>query len=136
MLVSEEQVKDFGLDPQAEWIGGAIAGVDPAFMGVGPIESSRKLFGKLNLNMDDVDIVEGNEAFAAQAIVFQRELNIPNEKLNIRGGAIALGHPIGASGCRILVTLIHELKNAQIGLAALCVGGGMGHSTIVRRCAR
>lgn len=136
VLVSEEKVKELELSPQAEWLGGTIAGVDPAIMGIGPVESTRKLFKKLKMTIDDIGFVEGNEAFAAQSIVVQRELNIPNEKLNINGGAIALGHPIGASGCRILVTLIHELKENQNGLATLCVGGGMGCSTIVRRCSQ
>ena len=81
--------------------------------------------------MDDIDIIEANEAFAAQSIAVQQELNIPQEKLNINGGAIALGHPIGASGCRILVTLVHEMKKGQKGLAMLCIGGGMGCSTAV-----
>lgn len=136
VLTSEDKVKELGLIPQAEWLGGAIAGVDPSIMGIGPVDSTRKLFKKLNMTMDDIDYVEANEAFAAQSIIVQRELNIPDEKLNINGGAIALGHPIGASGCRILVTLIHELKDTQKGLATLCVGGGMGCSTIVRRCAQ
>ncbi len=134
VLISEDKVKELDILPQAEWLGGAIAGVDPAIMGIGPIDSTRKLFAKLNMDMDDIDIVEVNEAFAAQSIVVQRELNILDRKLNINGGAIALGHPIGASGCRILVTLIHELRETQMGLATLCIGGGMGCSTIVRRC--
>lgn len=136
VLVSEDKMKEFGLQPQAEWIGGALAGVDPAIMGIGPVESTRKLFKKLNITINDIDFVEANEAFAAQSIAVQRELNIPENKLNIHGGAIALGHPIGASGCRVLVTLIHELKEAQLGLATLCIGGGMGCSTIIRRYAK
>lgn len=131
LLVSENKVKELGLIPEAEWIGGALGGVDPALMGLGPIESTRKLFKKLNLSIDDIDCIEANEAFAAQSIAVQNELEIPNEKLNINGGAIALGHPIGASGCRILVSLIHELKEGQKGLATLCIGGGMGCSTVI-----
>lgn len=136
ILVSEEKVKELGLQPWAEWIGGAIGGVDPSIMGIGPVVSTRKLLKKLNLTIDDIDIVEGNEAFAAQSIAVQRELKIPDEKLNINGGAIALGHPVGASGCRILVTLLHILRqeNKNMGLAMLCIGGGMGCSTILRRC--
>lgn len=133
-LVSEDKVKELGLSPQAEWIGGTLGGVDPTIMGVGPVESTRKLLVKLGLTIEDIDLVEGNEAFAAQSIAVKRELNIPDEKLNINGGAIALGHPVGASGCRILVTLIHAMKqkNAAMGLAMLCIGGGMGCSAVIR----
>ena len=136
ILVSEEKVKELGLHPQAEWLGGALGGVDPSIMGIGPIASTKKLLSKLGMRMDDVDVVEGNEAFAAQSIAVKRELGVPDEKLNINGGAIALGHPVGASGCRILVTLVHILKQKKkdIGLAMLCIGGGMGCSTILRRC--
>ena len=135
VLVSEKKAKELGLAPQAEWIGGALGGVDPAIMGVGPVESTRKLFKKLNMTMDDIDLVEANEAFAAQSIAVKRELGISDEKLNVNGGAIALGHPVGASGCRILVTLIHAMKQKSVamGLATLCIGGGMGCSTIIRR---
>lgn len=135
ILISEEKAKELGVTPQIEWIGGTLAGIDPAIMGTGPVASTRKLLKKLDMTIDDIDLVEGNEAFAAQAIVVQRELQIPKEKLNVNGGAIALGHPVGASGCRILVTLIHAMKqqNAARGLATLCIGGGMGCSTIVRR---
>lgn len=135
ILVSEKKVKELNLNPQAEWIGGALGGVDPAIMGIGPAESTRKLLEKLNLRIEDLDLVEANEAFAAQSIVVKRELNIPDSKLNINGGAIALGHPVGASGCRILVTLIYAMKriNATMGLATLCIGGGMGCSTIIKK---
>ena len=135
ILASETKVKELGLCPEAEWLGGALGGVDPAIMGIGPVKSTEKLLKKLNLAMDSIDIVEANEAFAAQSIAVKRELNIPEEKLNIHGGAIALGHPIGASGCRILVTLIHamEERDAKIGLATLCIGGGMGCSTVIRK---
>lgn len=134
VLISERKLKELGLQPQAEWLGGALDGVDPAIMGIGPVESTRKLLKKLDMTMDEVDLIEGNEAFAAQSVAVQRELNIPSEKLNVNGGAIALGHPVGASGCRILVTLIHAMKerNARIGLAMLCIGGGMGCSTMIR----
>ena len=136
VLVSEEKVEELGLKPEAEWVGGALSGVDPSIMGIGPVESTKKLLKKLDMTIDDVDLIEGNEAFAAQSLAVQRELNIPDSKLNINGGAIALGHPVGASGCRILVTLIHALKqtNKNTGLAMLCIGGGMGCSTILRRC--
>lgn len=133
LLASEEKVQEYGLSPEAEWLGGALSGVDPALMGLGPIESTRKLFGRLGVGIGDIDLVEANEAFAAQSIAVQRDLEIPESKLNINGGAIALGHPIGASGCRILVTLIHELQYENMGLATLCIGGGMGCSTIIKR---
>ena len=135
VLVSEEKSKLLGLAPQAEWIGGSLGGVDPAIMGIGPVESTKKLLKKLHMTLDDIDIVEANEAFAAQSIAVKRELGIPEEKLNVNGGAIALGHPVGASGCRILVTLIHALRqrNAVTGLAALCIGGGMGCSAVIKR---
>ena len=133
VLVSERKVKELGLTPEAEWFGGQMAGVDPELMGIGPVASTRKLFEKLAISMDNVDLVEANEAFAAQSIAVQRELGIPAEKLNVNGGAIALGHPVGASGCRILVTLIHALRQRGLktGLATLCVGGGMGVSTLI-----
>lgn len=134
VLVSEKVAKELCLKPQVEWLGGALGGVDPAIMGVGPVESTKRLLKKLNITIDDIDLFEGNEAFAAQSVAVQRELKIPAEKLNVNGGAIALGHPVGASGCRILVTLIHAMKqrNAKTGLATLCIGGGMGCSTLIK----
>ena len=134
ILISERKLKELGLHAQAEWLGGAMAGVDPSIMGIGPVESTRKLLKKLDMRIEDVDLIEGNEAFAAQSIAVQRELKIPSEKLNVNGGAIALGHPVGASGCRIMVTLIHAMKKrqAKTGLAMLCIGGGMGCSTMIR----
>lgn len=110
-------------------------GVAPSIMGIGPVESTRKLFKKLGLTIEDMDLIEGYEAFAAQSIAVARELHFPADRLNVNGGAIALGHPVGASGCRILVTLLHEMKKrgANTGLATLCIGGGMGCSTVVRR---
>lgn len=133
VLVSEQKVKELQLQPQVEWIGGALGGVDPAVMGIGPVESTRKLLEKLDLTIDDIDVIEANEAFAAQSIAVKRELNLSDDKLNVNGGAIALGHPVGASGCRILVSLIYELirENKRLGLATLCIGGGMGCSTAV-----
>lgn len=135
VLVSEDKVKKLGLIPMAEWVGGALGGVEPSIMGVGPVESTKKLLGKLDLTIDDIDLIEANEAFAAQSIAVARELNFPEDKLNVNGGAIALGHPVGASGCRILVTLLYEMqkRNSNTGLATLCIGGGMGCSTVVRR---
>lgn len=134
ILVSEDKVREMGLRPQAEWIGGTLGGVDPAIMGIGPVASTRKLLEKLNMTIDEIDLIEGNEAFAAQSIAVKRDLGILDHKLNVNGGAIALGHPVGASGCRILVTLIHAMKQrkAETGLAMLCIGGGMGCSTIIK----
>lgn len=134
ILVSEDKVKELGLEPQAEWLGGALGGVDPAIMGVGPVASTQKLLKKLDMTIDDIDLIEANEAFAAQSIAVKRDLTLPKDKLNVNGGAIALGHPVGASGCRILVTLIHAMKkkNANTGLATLCIGGGMGCSVVIK----
>ena len=135
ILVSGEKLQERGLNPMAEWLGGSLGGVDPAIMGIGPVESTKKLLKKLNMKLEDIDLIEAKEAFAAQSIAVQRELGISNDKLNINGGAIALGHPVGATGCRILVSLLYELvkENKSTGLATLCIGGGMGCSTIVRR---
>lgn len=135
LLISEEKAKELGVHPLAEWLGGTLAGVDPAIMGIGPVASTNKLLRSLNLTIADIDLFEANEAFAAQAIAVQRELDIPAERLNVNGGAIALGHPIGASGCRILVTLLYAMRarGAKTGLATLCIGGGMGCSTAVER---
>ena len=135
IVMSEEKAKLLGVKPLARLVSSASAGVDPSIMGVGPIESTRKALSKAELSIADIDLFEANEAFAAQCIAVGRKLGIPNEKLNVNGGAIALGHPIGASGCRILVSLLYEMKrqNAKRGLATLCVGGGMGVSAIVER---
>lgn len=133
VVMNEEKAKALGVKPMARFVAGAWAGVDPSVMGIGPVDSTRKALQKAGLSMADVDLVEANEAFAAQAIAVGKELGIDNAKLNVNGGAIALGHPIGASGCRILVTLLHELarREKKNGLATLCVGGGMGVSTLV-----
>ncbi len=135
VLVSETKVKELNLMPMAEWMGGALCGVDPSIMGIGPVASTNKLLKKLNISMSAIDLVEANEAFAAQSLAVKQELGITDSKLNVNGGAIALGHPVGASGCRILVTLLYEMmmRKATLGLATLCVGGGMGCSTVIRR---
>ena len=116
-------------------VAGALGGVDPSIMGVGPVASTKKVFEKTGLTIDDMDLVEANEAFAAQSLAVAHDLNFDMSKVNVNGGAIALGHPVGASGCRILVTLLHEMqrRDAKKGLATLCIGGGMGCSTIVER---
>lgn len=134
VLVSERKARELGLRPQAEWLSSAMAGVDPKIMGIGPVASTKKLLHKQNMTLDDVSLIELNEAFAAQSIAVKRELAIPPDKLNVNGGAIALGHPVGASGCRILTTLIYAMRRrgAETGLATLCIGGGMGCSTLIR----
>ncbi|MGI6029907.1 MAG: acetyl-CoA C-acetyltransferase [Eubacteriales bacterium] len=133
LVVSEDFVKAHNLKPMAKIIATGSKGVDPSVMGLGPIPSVRHAFSKCGLTMADMDVVEANEAFAAQAIEVGKELEIPADKLNPKGGAIAIGHPIGASGCRILVTLLHELKAGQKGVATLCIGGGMGEAVIVEK---
>lgn len=116
-------------------LAGALGGVDPSIMGVGPVASTRKVMEKTGLTVDDMDLIEANEAFAAQSVAVARDLGFDMSKVNVNGGAIALGHPVGASGCRILVTLLHEMqkRDAKKGLATLCIGGGMGCTTIVER---
>ncbi len=133
VVMSAEKAKELGVKPLARLVSSASAGVDPAVMGVGPVFATKKALEKAKLNIDSLDLIEANEAFAAQCVAVANELKLPAEKVNVNGGAIALGHPVGASGCRILVTLLYELKrrNAKYGLATLCVGGGMGVATIV-----
>lgn len=133
VLLSEDKAKELGVKPEAYWIDGDIAGCEPSIMGVGPIYASRKVFDKTGFTIDDMDLYEANEAFAAQSVAVGRELHFDMDKLNVNGGAIALGHPVGCSGARILVTLIHALKQkkAHRGLATLCVGGGMGVAAII-----
>jgi acetyl-CoA C-acetyltransferase len=133
IVMSKEKADELGVTPQVVFVAGASAGVPPEIMGVGPIPASRKAMKRAGLTIEDIGLVEANEAFAAQSVAVQRELNIPEEKINVNGGAVALGHPIGASGCRILVTLIYEMlrDDVKYGLATLCVGGGMGVATIV-----
>ena len=135
VVMSEEKAKELGIKPMATWVGGALGGVDPSIMGVGPVAAVNKLMGKLNMKVADMDLIEANEAFAAQSLAVGHDLGFDKEKLNVNGGAIALGHPVGASGCRILVTLLHEMqrRDAKKGLATLCIGGGMGCATVVER---
>jgi acetyl-CoA C-acetyltransferase len=135
VVMSGAKAKELGVKPIAVIRSYGVGGVDPAIMGIGPVPASRKALDKAGLKMADLDLVEANEAFAAQAIAVGKDLEIPCDKLNVNGGAIALGHPIGASGCRILVTLLHEMQKRQAnrGLATLCIGGGMGAAMIVER---
>ena len=133
--MSEEKAKELGVKPMATFVAGALGGVDPSIMGVGPVPATRKAMEKAGMKIDDFDLIEANEAFAAQSLAVQKDLGFSNDVLNVNGGAIALGHPVGASGCRILVTLLHEMekRDAKKGLATLCIGGGMGCATIVTR---
>jgi len=133
LVMSGEKAEALGLEPMARILSYAASGVDPAIMGMGPVEASRKALAKANLTMDDMDLIEANEAFAAQSLAVARALQLDPSKVNVNGGAIALGHPIGASGARILVTLLHALEQRQLkrGLATLCIGGGQGYATIV-----
>lgn len=135
VVMSEEKAKELGVTPMATWVQGALAGVEPEIMGIGPVAATRKVMEKTGLTVDDMDLIEANEAFAAQSVAVARELGFDMSKVNVNGGAVALGHPVGASGCRILVTLLHEMqkRNAKKGLATLCIGGGMGCATIVER---
>ncbi|MCL6608708.1 MAG: acetyl-CoA C-acetyltransferase [Geminicoccaceae bacterium] len=135
VVMSAKEAERRGLTPLARIVSWAQAGVDPAIMGTGPIPASRKALEKAGWTVDDLDLVEANEAFAAQAIAVNRDLGFDTEKVNVNGGAIALGHPIGASGARILVTLLHEMqrRDAKKGLATLCIGGGMGIALCVAR---
>ena len=135
VVMSEEKAKELGVKPMATWIDGTLAGVDPSIMGVGPIAATKKLFARTGLTIQDMDLVEANEAFAAQSVAVARDLDFDMSKVNVNGGAIALGHPVGCSGCRILVTLLYEMekRDAKRGLATLCVGGGMGCAAIVER---
>ncbi len=135
VVMSEEKAKELGVKPMATWVGGALGGVDPSIMGVGPVAAVNKLMKKLDMKVSDMDLIEANEAFAAQSLAVGHDLGFEMDKLNVNGGAIALGHPVGASGCRILVTLLHEMqrRDAKTGLATLCIGGGMGCATVVKR---
>lgn len=135
VVMSEEKAKELGVKPMAAWVGGALGGVDPAIMGIGPVEATRRLFKKTGFGIEDMDLIEANEAFAAQSVAVARDLKFDMEKVNVNGGAVALGHPIGASGCRILVTLLYEMQKTGVkrGLATLCIGGGQGCATIVER---
>ena len=134
VLMSEEKAAELGVKPMATFVAGALAGVDPTIMGIGPVAATRKVMAKAGYKIEDFDIIEANEAFAAQSVAVGKDLGIDVDKqLNPNGGAIALGHPVGASGARILVTLLHEMKKkgAKKGLTTLCIGGGMGCATIV-----
>ena len=137
VLASGEAVEKYGLKPMAKLIGWGQGGVDPKIMGVGPVVASRNAMKKAGVTIDDIDLVEANEAFAAQSIAVARELHFDMSKVNVNGGAIAIGHPVGCSGARIIVTLLHEMQKrpeAKKGLATLCIGGGMGTAVVFEKC--
>lgn len=135
ILMSEEKAVELGINPLCKILSYSAKGVNPSIMGYGPVESTKRALERANLTIEDIDLIEANEAFASQSISVIQDLNIDLKKVNVNGGAIALGHPVGASGTRILVTLIHEMikRNSKRGLATLCVGGGMGTSLIIER---
>lgn len=135
IVASQEKAKALGLKPAGAVVAYAVAGVEPSIMGIGPVPAIQKVLDKAGLSLDDIDLFELNEAFAVQSLAVLRDLPIPEEKINVNGGAIALGHPIGASGAVILVKLLHEMKKrkAKRGLASLCIGGGMGIAMIVEK---
>lgn len=135
VVMSAEKAKELGIKPLARIRSFAAAGVDPSIMGIGPVPATRKALAKAGLMVQDLDLIEANEAFAAQFLAVGKELGFEQDKVNVNGGAIALGHPIGASGARILVTLLHalEARDLRVGLATLCIGGGQGVATIVER---
>ena len=132
IIASGEAVEKYGLKPLAKLISWGQGGVDPAIMGIGPVSASRKALERAGMTIGDMDLIEANEAFAAQSVAVARELDFDMAKVNVNGGALALGHPVGASGARIIVTLIHEMhkRDAKYGLSTLCIGGGMGVATI------
>ena len=136
LVVSESALRTHGLTPMARIVGYAQAGVDPKVMGIGPVPATRRLLADTGLSLDEIDLIELNEAFAAQVLACDRELHLDRAKLNVHGGAISLGHPIGCTGARIVTTLLHALesRDKKLGLATLCISGGMGLSMIVERC--
>ena len=133
--MAESRTRKLGLHPRARIVASAVAGVDPAYMGLGPTPATRKVLQRTGLSIKDIDLVELNEAFASQSLQCLRELGIDEEKLNVNGGAIALGHPLGCSGARLVVTLLHELerRSGRYGLATMCIGVGQGIATIIER---
>ena len=135
ILVSKEKAREMGLKPLAKILGYAIVGVDPSYMGIGPVSATQRILKKTKLSLNDIQLIEINEAFAAQYLACERELGFNREIVNVNGSGIALGHPVGATGCRLVVTLIHEMakRDLTLGLATLCVGGGLGFSMIVER---
>ncbi|GAX89280.1 3-oxoadipyl-CoA thiolase [Effusibacillus lacus] len=136
LLMEQETAVRLGFKPRARVVASAVAGVDPSVMGIGPVPAARKVLKQADLRLEDMDLIEINEAFAAQALACARELNVDPQRLNVNGGAIAIGHPLGCSGARILATLLNEMerRNVRYGLAAMCIGVGQGIATIIERC--
>jgi acetyl-CoA C-acetyltransferase len=135
VIASEERARALGVVPLATFVGSAVAGVDPRVMGIGPVPAVRKLLDRTGVTVEDIDLVELNEAFASQSLAVVRELGLDEERVNVNGGAIALGHPLGMSGARLVVTLLHELRRrgGRYGLATLCVGVGQGQAALFER---
>jgi acetyl-CoA C-acetyltransferase len=135
LVMSDTKARELGLAPLARVVSSGVSGLNPEIMGLGPIEASKQALARAGMTMDDIDLVEINEAFAAQVVPSAKELGIPHEKLNVHGGAIALGHPFGMTGARIMTTLIHGLQSEdkQFGLETMCVGGGQGMAMVVER---
>jgi acetyl-CoA acetyltransferase family protein len=135
VIASEERARELGVEPLAAFVGSAVAGVDPRVMGIGPVPAVQKLLGRAGVTVGELDLVELNEAFASQSLAVIRELGLDPEKVNVNGGAIALGHPLGMSGARLVVTLLHELRRrgGRYGLATLCVGVGQGQAALFQR---
>ncbi|MFL5912606.1 MAG: thiolase family protein, partial [Gaiellaceae bacterium] len=135
VIASEERARELGVEPLGRFVGSAVAGVDPRVMGIGPVPAVQKLLGRAGVGVADIDVVELNEAFASQSLVVIRELGLDQEKVNVNGGAIALGHPLGMSGARLVVSLLHELRRrgGRYGLATLCVGVGQGQAALFER---
>ena len=135
MVASEERARDLGVEPLGTYVGSAVAGVDPAVMGIGPVPAVRKLLDRTGVSVEALDLVELNEAFASQSLAVIRDLGIDEERVNVNGGAIAIGHPLGMSGARLVVTLLHELRRrgGRYGLATMCVGVGQGQAALFER---
>lgn len=135
VVMSKAKADELGLTPLATVVANGNAGVDPAVMGIGPVQAVKNALKKAEMSLEDIELIEANEAFAAQSIAVDRELKFNHDILNVNGGAIAIGHPIGASGTRIFVTLLHEMikRDAKTGLATLCIGGGQGIATVIKR---
>jgi acetyl-CoA C-acetyltransferase len=135
VIASEERARELGVEPLGAFVAGAVAGVDPRVMGIGPIPAVRKVLARAGIEAEDIDLVELNEAFASQSLVVLRELGLDRDRVNVNGGAIAIGHPLGMSGARLVVTLLHELRRrgGRYGLATLCVGVGQGQAALFER---
>jgi acetyl-CoA C-acetyltransferase len=135
VIASEERARDMGVEPLGAFVGSAVAGVDPAVMGIGPVPAVRRLLDRTGVSVDELDLVELNEAFASQSLAVVRELGIEDDRVNVNGGAIAMGHPLGMSGARLVVTLLHELRRrgGRYGVATMCVGVGQGQAALFER---